>query len=179
MKVRTLAIISALFAICACNPGETDIYSKQLSGIEKYVNGQMKSDSQLQCVTRDGVFRLIREQGDGDTLERGDTLLFTYTGYRFSSYVISSANIFVTNDISVNWNVTDSTLIKNAPAVAILGHSELFKGLETGFDGIKCGEKCEILFPSRLGAGGKAIGTIPANCPLAYVIKVVEVRKKR
>lgn len=169
----------AAAVIAACSADESNDYSTQIARIEQYLDKELAKDTTVYWVKNEGSFRMTRKNGFGEALKRGDTLLFTYTGYNFSSYDIRDANIFVTNDSTVKWALTDSSLVKNAPARAALGEDSLLEGLTLGLEGIKAGETCEILFPSALGFGSKVIGTIPANCPLAYKVKAEKIIERK
>lgn len=181
-KVRTfinLTVLAAAMAVAACSADESNTYSAQLAKIEQYVDKEVEKDNTIYWTSNEGTYRLTRKDGTGDGLQAGDSLYFIYTGYNFSSYELRESNIFVTNDSTVNWAISDSTLFKTSPMVIELGEDGLLEGLRLGLAGIKAGEKCEVIFPSSLGMGKQEIGTIPANSPLAYKIEAKKIIKKK
>jgi len=178
LNVLLLIAVTAI-SLGSCNASKEDSYTKQMAGIISYLEEECKKDttSATYYTTIDGSNRLTRIQGSSIEIEKGDTLDFIFTGYLFSDFKISDSNIFTTNDSTVTWPVSDSSRVENAPYSTVFGQGCLFTGLNLGFTGIHDKEECEIIFPSALGAGQSRIGTIPANTPLAFKVRVDSIRK--
>ena len=172
-------LIAAVILVASCSAEQENAHATQIARIEQYIQKEMEKDPVLFYATNGDTFRLTRTAGEGKMLAPGDTLLFIYTGYGFSSYTFRDSDIFVTNDVDMDWKVTDSTLVESAPAKIALGEDHVLEGLRLGLEGIKAGEVCEILFPSALGLGRTQVGTIPANSPLAYKVKAVSIIEKK
>ena len=58
----------------------------------------------------------------------------------------------------------------------VLAAGRVVKGFDEGIAKMKVGEKATIIFPSALGYGSQATGSIPANSPLIFDIEVISAK---
>lgn len=181
--MRRLNVILFLIAVSAIVLGgcssEEDSYTKQVNGIISYMDTECKNDPNhfAYYTVISGSNRLTRTQGNGEIFEEGDTVDIIYTAYLFAGFKLDAGNIVTTNDSTVDWPVTDTRQVENAPLSIAYDQSDIFVGLRLGLKGVQDKEECEIIFPSTLGAGSSSIGTIPANTPLNFTVRVDSVRK--
>lgn len=129
----------------------------------------------LRVVYNNGSTRLVWDEGTGPMLEPDGSVSFYYAGYTFSGS-ISKQNLFVTNHQAT---AEASGFALTDPDYELyevnLGETELIKGLRNGLEGVRAGERCDILFSGKYAFGNTTFGTIPANSALAFQIWVVGV----
>jgi FKBP-type peptidyl-prolyl cis-trans isomerase len=108
-----------------------------------------------------GFYKLIVEEGAGDKVKRGDTLVLNYEG-KF-----------------LNGKYFDSTYKRNRSFEYIYGTEwQVIKGMEMAVSGMKEGEKSIFVLPSELAFGnmGNSNGAIPPFSTLIYEIKLEQIR---
>lgn len=129
----------------------------------------------LRVVYNNGSTRLVWDEGTGPMLEPDGSVSFYYAGYTFSGS-ISKQNLFVTNHQAT---AEASGFALTDPDYELyevnLGETELIEGLRNGLEGVRAGERCDILFSGKHAFGNTTFGTIPANSALAFQIWVVGV----
>ena len=129
----------------------------------------------LRVVYNNGSTRLVWDEGTGPMLEPDGSVSFYYAGYTFSGS-ISKQNMFVTNHQAT---AEASGFALTDPDYELyevnLGETELIEGLRNGLEGVRAGERCDILFSGKYAFGNTTFGTIPANSALAFQIWVVGV----
>ena len=175
-KITLLSLLLPLLAACGQSSLETT-FASQSTKIDAYVTKQLESHPEYRVAYNDGVVRLVVTEGDGTELAKGGAVSFYYAGYNFSNSSISAGTMFATNDPDIasaaRWNLSDSTAYR---AVTVtLGKDKLVSGLTLGLEGVRSGEDSYIIFSGRHGFGKKQVGTVPANAPLCYHIRVEEV----
>lgn len=180
MKKAIILLSFSLFLL-SCSVQETEnVYINQEADIVSYID---KNFADYDTTVVNGAIRVSIPYGDdvenppvlGETLEKGDSLLFYYLGAVFNKSITS---IFHTNIQSVaednNLNLTDGDFrIKRIK----YGDTRLLKGLENGLKGVKEGEHILIFFSGKQGYGDKPMYNIPKSSALAFEIFVQEVKK--
>ena len=58
----------------------------------------------------------------------------------------------------------------------VLGAGQVVVGFDEGIGKMKIGEKATLIFPSSIGYGDTAKGSIPANSPLLFTIQVTSAK---
>ena len=172
-RILSLTVI-AFLAVC-CSKADAG-YSSQAEAINKYVDAQINAHPEYTVEWSGDIARLTVTQGEGASLAEGGLVKLFYAGYVFSNGV-NAGSLFATNqpDIAAaaHWNLTGGDL--ESGAVLDLSDKNLLEGLRKGLKGVKPGEECYIIFPSRYGMGDKVAGTIPAGSPLIYRIWVIDI----
>ncbi len=105
-----------------------------------------------------GLYRAFFENGQGDSISEGDSVVMEFTGRLLSGKVFNtSAN-------------------KSEPLAFTYGQKDLIKGLEMGVKGLKPGAHVKIFMTSEYGYGkeGARPHILPYS-PLIYDIKVLKV----
>jgi peptidylprolyl isomerase len=69
----------------------------------------------------------------------------------------------------------DSSWSRNEPFTFPLGAGEVIKGWDQGLEGMKVGERRELIIPPSLAYGSEGAGTIAPNATLVFVIDLLEV----
>lgn len=117
-----------------------------------------------------GVYRVVRTPSYSYKPALGDTLEFWYSGYTLDG------KVFDTNDKIVAKTAKLDTLIRSFDPVKVFaGQNNLIDGLNIGLFQIRNGETATIIFPSALGFGNDAFGSVEAWSPLAFNIKLIKV----
>ena len=178
MKHKILLFCLALATLAGCESSLETTYSTQSGKIETYVAKQVESHPEYRVVYNEGVVRMVIAEGEGDELSQGGAVTFYYAGYNFTNTQVSASVLFATNDADIaaaaKWDLTDSEELFQ-PVTVTLGKDKLIRGLELGMNGVKRGEDCYIFFSGKYSFGKKQLGTIPANAPICYHIRVEEV----
>ena len=68
----------------------------------------------------------------------------------------------------------DSSYQNGRPFSFTLGGGQVIQGWDQGVVGMLVGERRELIIPSRLGYGGRAVGNIPPNSTLVFSIELVQ-----
>jgi len=172
---RLLALaFTVLLAVCC---GKADAgYATQAESIKRYVDAQLESHPDYTAEWSGDIARLTVTQGEGASLAEGGLVKLFYAGYVFVNGV-SSGSLFATNhpDIAraAGWNLSGGELGEGT--VLDLSDKNVLEGLRKGLKGVKPGEECYVMFPSRYGMGDRVAGTIPAGSPLIYRIWVIDI----
>ena len=170
IAISVLLLISVLFLSCQKQEQEISVASQEKS-IESFV----KSHTGKRVVLKGGVNRVVIEEGTGDTLANGDSLILEYAAFIFSSgkgvifdtnipEIATVAGIDISNSGMANFGIE-------------LGTTSLLEGVELGLTGVRKGEHSYILFSSRFGYGNKVIGIVPKYSPLIFEVWVKDVKK--
>ncbi len=155
-------------ALCAaCKKEERALmFANQETKIESFVNKCLADTTAVRVEYNGGAVRLVLTEGKDVDLNSRGTVTFLYAGYDFTSGSINNANMFVTNNPDLTWNVSDSTVFQ--PVRVNMAEGVLMEGLQKGLQGVRAGEECYIVFSGKYGLGKQRLGTIPANAPLAF-----------
>jgi len=170
-----IAIFCAALAIVSCSDkAEQKTLDDEIKQIDNYVSSLSSSGQTV--ITNGLAVRIIMKEGDGETVENGDSLYFNYAGYIFSNGL---GTIFDTNLDSLSSKLGIDVYNRGFNAGNVLVKSgELLEGLVRGLTGAKEGEYSYIVFPSSLGFGNVEVGVVPAMSPLIFEIWIKNVVKK-
>lgn len=100
------------------------------------------------------------EQGDGAVLKDGDCAVMKYYGT-----LASSGEKF-------DENFTDTTGFAFK-----LGAGNVIQGWDKGLAGMKVGGVRRLVIPSDQAYGSQAVGTIPADSDLVFVVKLLRIKE--
>ena len=99
----------------------------------------------------------IEQEGSGDSAEVGMSVSVHYTGR------LEDGTEF------------DSSIPRGQPFTFTLGAGQVIKGWDLGVEGMKIGEKRNLVIPPHLGYGIRGAGaTIPPNATLIFDIELLE-----
>jgi peptidylprolyl isomerase len=108
--------------------------------------------------TASGLVIVDVESGGEIVAAPGDTVFVHYTGK------LQNGIIF------------DSSVQKGDPISFVLGQGQVIKGWDEGIQGMKIGDKRQLIIPPALGYGEKGAGTvIPPNATLTFDVELVGV----
>ena len=100
----------------------------------------------------DGLKYKVLIAGQGTVATAGHTLTVDYTGRL------------------TNGTVFDASARHGSPFKFLLGGGQVIRGWDEGIDGMKVGEKRELIIPPSLGYGTDGAGQIPPNSTLVFVV---------
>ncbi len=101
----------------------------------------------------------IMEEGEGKTVQEGDTAYVYYKG------------------TFLNGSVFDSNIGGN-PFSFTLGEGRVIEGWEKGVEGMKEGEKRRLVIAPHLAYGERGMGIIPPDSTLVFEIELLEIEKR-
>jgi FKBP-type peptidyl-prolyl cis-trans isomerase len=96
--------------------------------------------------------------GNGDEVKEGDTVSVHYIGTLQNGLEFDNSNK------------------RGEPFEFTVGEGRVIKGWEQGLVGMKVGGKRILVIPPDLAYGSQAIGPIPANSTLVFVIELLEIK---
>ena len=100
----------------------------------------------------------INQEGSGDRADIGMSVSVHYTGK------LEDGTVF------------DSSIPRGQPFTFTLGAGQVIKGWDLGVEGMKVGEKRNLVIPPHLGYGVRGAGaTIPPNATLIFDVELLEV----
>ena len=168
--ITTLVLLVSLLVSCQKQEQEISVASQEKS-IESFVNTQTNS----RIAFNGGVNRVVLEEGAGDTLASGDSLILEYAAYIFSS---DTGSVFATNipEIGVPAGIDISNSGMENYGIQ-LGKTSLLRGVELGLRGVRKGEHSYIVFSFRFGYGNKIVGIVPKYSPLIFEVWIKDVKK--
>ena len=101
----------------------------------------------------------INQEGSGDRADLGMSVSVHYTGK------LEDGTVF------------DSSIPRGQPFTFTLGAGQVIKGWDLGVEGMKVGEKRNLVIPPHLGYGVRGAGaTIPPNATLIFDVELLEVK---
>ncbi|MEF9931351.1 MAG: FKBP-type peptidyl-prolyl cis-trans isomerase [Bacteroidales bacterium] len=124
-------------------------------------------------VIRNGnVSRVIVKEGSGEEIVAGDSVIFYYAAYIFSS---GKGELFATNNIEVakaSEFKTDGKLERR-----VVGSKDMLVGLSSGLVGAKRGETCNIVFSAKYGYNNTVVYNVPKLSPLFFEVWIESIIK--
>jgi FKBP-type peptidyl-prolyl cis-trans isomerase FkpA len=122
-------------------------------------NNNMQPSSSNQA---SGLQVTILQQGSGPEAKNGDTIAVNYTG------TLDNGTAFDSN--------VDPKFGHVSPFKFVLGSGMVIKGWDLGVAGMKVGEKRKLVIPAELAYGADAVGSIPANSTLTFVVELLAIK---
>ena len=104
-----------------------------------------------------GLKMAVLKEGKGLSLSKGMRIKVNYTGWL------------------ENGKEFDSSLKKGEPFEFVLGSGQVIKGWEEGLNGIKSGERRQLIIPARLAYGNRKSGNIPPGSTLIFNIEAQDI----
>lgn len=154
MKFRLSFALAALlplfvfFSSCKKQEDEINYDTIDRAKIQEYIKDHnLDADS-----TSSGLYYVIKKPGIGQTPSLYSNVKIKYKGYLLSGKIFDEAK-----------------------SPVVLNLSQVIKGWQEGIPKFKEGGEGILLIPSKLGYGGQANGSIPANSVLIFDIELEEV----
>jgi FKBP-type peptidyl-prolyl cis-trans isomerase len=97
-------------------------------------------------------------EGEGEEAKAGDKVTVQYVGVLYDNG----------KEFDASWN-------RGEPFAFTLGNSEVIAGWDQGIEGMKVGGRRELIIPPQLAYGSEAVGPIPANSTLVFVVDLLAV----
>lgn len=134
---------------------------------------QPKADAGVKTVQ--GVKIDDKKPGKGPAAKKGDKISMRYIGKLQDGKVFDGKPTLR----SYARSLTNSSLAANKkgkPFTFKLGSGEVIKGWDIGVAGMSVGGERRFTVPANLAYGNKALPGIPANSPLVFDVKVLEIK---
>ncbi|MCX7862052.1 MAG: FKBP-type peptidyl-prolyl cis-trans isomerase [Bacteroidales bacterium] len=123
------------------------------------VNIQMYSQMDKLQQTPSGLMYSILKKGNGNKPEPGDKVFVHYVGKL------------------MNDTVFDSSYKRGEPFAFNLGEGRVIKGWDEGIALLNEGDSALLIIPPDLAYGNRAIGNIPANSTLKFIVTLEKIEK--
>jgi FKBP-type peptidyl-prolyl cis-trans isomerase FklB len=180
MKSRLLSFFALLiggFSMFACiDPDQTQeaILERDRVAIESYLKENPIASVKEYSEPSEGFYMFweVSTKPERNSLLRGDTVRVNYVGKTLEKKIFDTSIEQVARD-----NNIFSAGRKYEPLRFTLGYGMIISGFEFAVSMMHPGEKATVVFPSRLGYGPQASGSIPANSPLIFELELVQVKK--
>jgi peptidylprolyl isomerase len=121
------------------------------------------ADALMDAATADGQLKkLVIDDvrlGDGDPVEKGDTVTVHYIGSTQSGVQF------------------DSSYVRGEPFSFTVGDGKVIQGWEEGLIGMRAGGQRVLVIPSDMAYGNRQVGPIAAGSTLVFAIELIEVKK--
>ncbi len=173
-RILCAVLAAAVWALSCTKQAVQTTYDKQTTNIEKFLESQMKADTNARLTLNDGAYRLILHDtlpAGRDSLRKGGSVSLHYALYTLTSTSVSKTNLVATNLESVaksaGWTLSDTSQFK---LDTLRLDASLLDGLQRGLLGVQAQDEGYILFNGKYGFGKKEHGMIPANSALVYQI---------
>lgn len=181
---RIAFVLAAALCLCACKSEDENLIPTQTTQIEQFLNA-----NDLEYEALGGVYRHFRSRGEENApvIQTGDRVEFMYEIYKASytklteSVLPDQTTALASNKPEVLEALAEIGLnIKHwttEPYITRLGSEELIAGLNKGLAGCKTGDEVWFFMTSDMALGEAALGPVPMNTPLVYMIDIVNVTK--
>ncbi|MBD8489537.1 FKBP-type peptidyl-prolyl cis-trans isomerase [Echinicola sp. CAU 1574] len=146
---------------------------EQLATDIKTIQDYMAENNLNATKTESGLFYIIEEEGDGESVEDGNTVSVNYTGYVLDGTVFDTSveEVAKENDIFNEGRPYE-------PFSVMVGQGRVIPGWDEGLQLLKGGSKAKLLIPSTLAYGPRQAGeVIKPNSILVFDVEVVDVQK--
>jgi FKBP-type peptidyl-prolyl cis-trans isomerase len=180
MKSRFYAyfmlLIGTISLFSCIDPDQTQevILERDKEAIEKYLQENPISSVKQYSEPIEGfyMFWQVSVKQERNALLRGDTVRVNYTGKTLDNKVFDTSIEQVAKDKGI---YNSSRLYQ--PLRYPVGYGLTISGFEFALSMMFPGEKATVIFPSRLGYGSQANGSIPSNSPLIFELDLLDVKK--
>lgn len=178
--MRFLFTISLCILVSAC--GKADYKEPdQRTRIENYLNGL-----KLEFVNQNGVFKYTKyTAGNTPAAGDGDTVYFYFSGYTFSTGIITGGTLNKTYLFTTNIGEDadsarfDRTYIDFEPRMVTLGSGDgLLQGIQLGIEGSAVADTVYLFMASDLAYGSIGKGVVPPGSPVAFKIVINKIVTK-
>ena len=162
---RVFTILAIMFLALSCTKEDrNNTIVNQEESIDRYIS----SLDGVRVVRNGGSNRIVYTEGTGvDSLAVGDSVKFYYAGYVFSN---GKGSLFATNNPQIAQE-KDFPLSGDLEE-RILNGGNFISGLANGLEGVKAGEKCDIVFSAKYGFGNTVVYNVPKLTPLIFEVWV-------
>lgn len=161
-----IVLSSSIFIFISCKKNnEEERTNDENRRIESFI-----TTKKWEYTKTNNIYQIIRIPAYGYNVSLGDAVSINYSGYTLDG------KVFDTNVKDIAKKAKLDTVIRSfRPLEFVVGESNLIEGLNSGLVGINEGDSATIIFPSSIGFGGNAFGTVESWSPLAYDIKLIKV----
>lgn len=136
--------------------------------IEKYM-----ADNNLQGEeSADGIFQVVKEEGDGPRPEPGQRAFVNYTLRLTDGQLIDTSY----EEVAREAGAFDQRRVPYRPYGFTVGNDAVIDGWHLGVPLVRKGGKSTLLVPSGLGYGQAGRPGIPRNAVLVFDIEVVDIK---
>jgi len=180
----TILLLLSLSLSCFCTKeDEKNQLAQQEKNIDAYITRdtseayKKKRDTVIVVTNKRETNRIVWNPGSGnDTIAPGDTAVFLYIGYIFST---GKGAVFATNVPEiVERGAWPLSVVPDDYGRNVVGTGYFVPGLDAGLVGMRAGEYAYIIFTSQYGYGNKELSTIPRMSPLMFEVEILGIVRK-
>jgi peptidylprolyl isomerase len=137
-----------------------EIEMTELGGVFEPSEKPAKVDEKAIKKTQSGLKYAVLTEGKGDPVKKGQKATLHYSGW------LEDGKKF------------DSSIDRGRPMTFPVGDERMIKGFNEGVEGMKAGEKRQVIIPAKLGYGAEGRPpVIPANATLIFEIQLIKVEE--
>jgi FKBP-type peptidyl-prolyl cis-trans isomerase len=140
---------------------KTEAINDQQASVVGVAGGTLEDTIKNSMNTKGTVQKLIIDditEGVGEEVKAGDTVSVNYIGS------LQAGEEF------------DNSYKRGEPFSFTVGEGRVIKGWEEGLLGMKVTGKRVLVIPAEMAYGASAVGPIPANSTLVFVIELLEIK---
>lgn len=139
---------------------------------DKIIQDYIKEKGLEAQKTESGLYYIIEEEGTGEPVTAGTTMLVNYAGYLIDGTLFDTS---IESLAKENNAFTEGRPYEALPVT--VGMQQVIPGWDEGLLLLKKGSKAKFIIPSPLGYGENAMGAkIPANSVLVFDVDVADVQ---
>jgi FKBP-type peptidyl-prolyl cis-trans isomerase len=140
---------------------------------DKIIQDYIKEKGLTAKKTESGLYYVIEEEGTGEAVSPGTTMLVNYAGYLIDGKLFDTS----IESLAKEQGIFNESRPGYEPLKVDVGMGQVIPGWDEGLLLLKKGSKGKFIIPSPLGYGENAMGDmIPANSILVFDVDVAEVQ---
>ena len=140
---------------------------------DKLIQDYIKEKGLNAQKTESGLYYVIEEEGTGEPVTPGATMMVDYAGYLLDGALFDTS----IESVAKENNIYNENRPAYEPLPVSVGMGQVIPGWDEGLLLLKKGSKAKFIIPSPLGYGENAMGAkIPANSVLVFDVNVADVQ---
>lgn len=139
---------------------------------EKAIKTYLEENNLEAQRTESGLYYIIKEEGTGESPERGDTVRVDYTGMLLDGSIFDTSN----EEVAKANDIFSEQRPSYEPLAFPVGQGRVIPGWDEGLQLLSEGAKATFIIPSALAYGARGAGAgVPPNSVLLFEVELVDV----
>lgn len=201
-KTAHIIVFLLTVVLCGCSDDSDNILSRQQTSITSYLtsthspkliaeenlDSSLEREPQYFSTFGRTAYRYISTLYDEGRDERaeiewGDIVSIRYTAYVFEYRNVTAENIYATNELASIIELEEAGLNTEYewttdPFTIELGTTDIIKGIEESLVGCREGDRVEVYMTFSMAYDDMAIGAVPYQSPVAWILTIDTVTKR-